>query len=202
VFLGLVVQFQVATIDLAVTDANGNPWLSPLAFSLRKQSGAWYTPDPSQVTALGDGWYRITTVPTDTNTPGWLLATAQATGAVAAFAATWVGPDPGPQAGQTYYSIPFFLVTSAGQPILVASPSVLIDTPGGPGFTAPTGSVVEVGLGVYEVIPALADIATSGLMPIQATATGAQPFADEIQLLGPNTSFELRADPTRAVPVG
>lgn len=172
------------SLDLFVQATNGSPFTGTVTFSLRRQGGSFYAAQPSQVTSLGQGFYRLTPSTSDSAIPGWLVFVATGSGAVNAYGVAWCGWDVGPLAGVSspYYSLPFVLVDSSGNAITGATPTVLIDTPGGSGFAAPHGTVVEVGMGVYEVLPTAADVAEAGPMPIEAGATGSLVFADEVQL--------------------
>jgi len=177
-------------LDLPVLDADGRPWTGAQpAVSLRRQGGAWYTPDPAQVAGLGQGWYRITPTESDRSVPGWLLATTTGVG-LPAFTAGWVGPDAGPVTGAApYYSLPFFLADRVtGLALAGVNPAditALVRGMDDPAFAPPVGAIREVGLGVYEILPDPADVAAVGPLVYQAYSAGSETFGDEFDLILP-----------------
>jgi hypothetical protein len=75
---------------------------------------------------------------------------------------------------QTNRKLMFLLVSSTDSktPVLLATPTVTLSKNGG-GFTAPAGTVTEVGQGWYSLSPTSADTNTLGSLVLHATATSA-----------------------------
>jgi hypothetical protein len=141
----------------------------PSSVLLRKPWGDWYDVT-SRVVGIGHGLFCIPALASDQDTGGVLLLCASAPLAATAFNGFWVGDDPPFVQSQIYYAFPFVLTDSAGAIVTGATPTASVVLPGSNIAATSTDTIQEVGHGVYELIPRIADVAVSGAFELRATA--------------------------------